>query len=68
MKEIDILDFAADLTTEMAERSIREIRKLAAKIDTSNESGLCWYCDSPLDNERRFCNADCARDWSRDNE
>lgn len=64
----DILDAAADLTTEMAERSIREICAQAAKIDTSNESGLCWQCDSETGNERRFCDAQCRDFWSKEHE
>ena len=22
--------------------------------------GLCWYCEKPLDNVRRFCGKECA--------
>ena len=25
--------------------------------------GACWYCNTPLDNIRRFCNKTCADDY-----
>ena len=31
------------------------------KLDIfSNESGLCWDCDAPVSDKRRWCSKECA--------
>ena len=50
----------ATLHEEMIrEKSIANIRKEAAKIDTSNPTGLCWNCGDYIGYHRRWCDADC---------
>lgn len=64
----DILDHAANLTTEAAARSIAHISALAAKIDTSNPGGKCWNCGDDVGTERRFCvGVECRDEWQEDN-
>lgn len=55
----DQLDNAQELTEKMAELRIKEARQEAAKIDTKNEDGHCWFCDAEIGHERRWCNAEC---------
>jgi hypothetical protein len=57
--EADTLDQASKLTQEFTDREINRIRSQAAKIDTSNPSGVCLYCGESTGIERRFCDADC---------
>ncbi|HJW56627.1 MAG TPA: hypothetical protein VJ577_15265 [Burkholderiaceae bacterium] len=30
--------------------------------------GACWYCNTPLDNVRRFCSKSCADDYRTEEE
>ena len=55
----DILDNAQELTEKMAELRIKEAREEAAKIDTTNTDGHCWFCDAEIGRERRWCDAGC---------
>jgi hypothetical protein len=64
-RSADFLDEAARIEQAITDKSIAFIRENAARIDTSNPSGLCYYCEEPVHNEGRFCDADCARDWDR---
>jgi hypothetical protein len=66
--ETDPLDAAATLTTQITGLTIDAIRAKAAKIDTSNESGLCWTCDDFVEDNRRWCSAECRDQWSLEND
>jgi RNA polymerase-binding transcription factor DksA len=52
-------DLAALHEEMIREKSIAAIRKEAAKIDTSNPTGLCWNCGEYIGYTRRWCDADC---------
>lgn len=48
------------------ERLAQEMeRRLAASkgFVELQASGYCHYCETPLDGERKFCDAECAKDW-----
>jgi predicted amidophosphoribosyltransferase len=55
----DVADFANDQAQLILDKQI-EIAK-GAKLDIfSNESGLCWECDAPISDGRRWCSKECA--------
>lgn len=62
----DILDNAQELTQETTDRAINLIRQAAASVDTTNHSGKCLWCGDHTGIDRRFCNKECATDWSKD--
>ncbi len=64
--EADDLDHAANMTLEATNREIRRLRAEAEKVDTSNQSGLCWFCDAETGNGRRWCDTGCRDDWEKD--
>jgi len=64
----DYLDAASNLTEASKDFTIGKIRAVAARIDTSNASGRCWQCQAATGRERRFCNKQCADNWSKENE
>lgn len=66
--DADPLDHAATITQEAADREIRAIRANAARIDTTNPAGDCWFCGDEIGNERRFCDFNCCKSWSREHE
>jgi len=64
----DILDHAANVTTEAAARAIARISAQAKAIDTSNPSGECWNCGEEIGTKRRWCDSECRDYWIADND
>jgi RNA polymerase-binding transcription factor DksA len=62
----DTADEADRIFTAIHEKRIALIRQDAARIDTGNPSGECWYCGKSVGLERRFCNRECADGWERE--
>lgn len=62
----DLLDQAQELTEKMTKLHIDAVRKEAAKIDTSNDDGHCWFCDAEIGHEKRWCNAECRDNFERE--
>ncbi len=58
--EADPIDQASTVTQESTQREID-----AASVDTSNASGECLYCGDEIGYERRWCDADCCKEWVR---
>lgn len=63
----DILDHAANVTTEAAARSIAHISAQAKNLDTTNPSGKCWNCGDFTGIERRFCDVECREEYQEFN-
>jgi predicted nucleic acid-binding Zn ribbon protein len=51
---------AADLTQEQALTAA-----LRRRHATLPAVGACYSCAEPVDDGRRFCDADCRQDWER---
>lgn len=64
--EPDELDRAAQLTQENTDRAINEICQQVSSIDTRNPLGRCWNCGETIGHDRRWCDAHCRDDWSRE--
>jgi RNA polymerase-binding transcription factor DksA len=62
------IDAASSLEEDARSIVIGRIRAVAARIDTSNTYGTCWQCNAYIGDERRFCNKECAAQWSKENE
>lgn len=61
----DVSDKATELEILYAEKQIKYIQAKANEpIPTSD---FCYWCDTPTVNGRRFCNRECADNWSRRN-
>jgi hypothetical protein len=58
---MDEADFADRTISQMVEvarmASAMELSKMAAS------TGYCLNCDEPLDDGRRWCDAECCKDW-----
>ena len=58
----DEADNAAEL--EALQRQIAVTRK---KMEAPpHYTGACYYCQTPVQPPRRWCDADCAQDWEND--
>lgn len=57
----DLIDQANDC----AERDRELAIKVARSAPQLAATGSCLYCDSPIEGERRFCDADCMADFER---
>ena len=51
----------------MRDKLIAVICREAAKIDTSNPTGLCWTCGEFIGYKRRWCDKDCADMFEAEN-
>jgi hypothetical protein len=61
----DILDEAQEINQALTDFAITEIRK-SSQIDYSNPTGLCFWCNSEVGTERRFCDKQCCESWERE--
>lgn len=61
----DIIDQASHLEEMERQHQLNRVRESAA--NTIKATGNCLNCDEPLDDNRRWCDADCRDDWQRRN-
>jgi len=54
-----------DLASEFEQARIQE-RIESRKDNGPPPCGECHYCGEPLNDGRRFCDAECRDDWQRD--
>ena len=55
----DIIDFANDQAQLILDKQIALAK--GAKLEIfPNESGLCWECDAPISDGRRWCSKECC--------
>lgn len=52
----DEIDLANDMLDIQISRAVAKAAGLEIPV---NKSGRCLYCDEPLNEGRRWCNADC---------
>lgn len=57
-----------DRANDIAARDLSLAIHAARSGNEVKATGACLYCDEPLAPNVRFCDADCARDWERENE
>lgn len=57
MDVLDKLQEQSDLVTEV------QINKARASVNTTNPLGKCWYCGDKIGTSRRWCDAECCKDW-----
>lgn len=58
----------ADITGERAEHDAPYILAASRKRGAPPACGQCLYCDEPLADGLRFCDANCCRDWEHEQE
>ena len=56
----------ADITQERAESEAPYLLAAARKPEGPAATGVCLWCEYPLTEGMRFCNADCRDDYQRD--
>ena len=55
----DIIDVANDQAQLILDKQIALAK--GAKLEIfPNESGLCWECDAPISDGRRWCSKECC--------
>jgi hypothetical protein len=60
----DIIDTANDQAQLILDKQI-EIAK-GSKLDIfQNDSGVCWECDAPVTDGRRWCSKECTESAER---
>lgn len=64
----DEVDQANDIEQALLLRKIKTAQNASKAIDTHNPSGICWSCEAETGTERRWCDADCMKDWSKNND
>lgn len=57
---MDTIDTAQEYIETIEQVAIDNARK---DVNTENPSGLCWYCEEKIGTHRRWCDADCCKDW-----
>ncbi len=60
MDEIDRANSMTDIYLDIALKT----RERGPKIEPT---GKCLYCEAPLPDGRRWCDADCRDDWQAEN-
>lgn len=60
MNECDQADAASDAYLSACIKSATN-----NKLDLSNPHGLCLNCNEPIGIDKRFCDSDCASDYSK---
>lgn len=57
---MDAIDIAQEYTETIEKIAIDNARK---QVNTANPLGVCWYCGEKVGTARRWCDADCCKDW-----
>ncbi len=56
-----------DIADEVAETILQaQIDRARKDQETVKATGHCLSCDEPLEEGRRWCDADCRDDWERE--
>ena len=65
---MDDIDHANEMQETLHSKRIEQARKQAAKINTSNPTGVCLSagCEGITGTARRFCDKVCADLWEKD--
>lgn len=56
----DEIDFAQDWEMRLREQQIAQ----ASRGEVLPAIGACYFCDEPLGEGHRFCDADCRDGWA----
>ena len=55
-----------DLASDMMEAQIsRAVAKAGGQEIPTNHTGKCLYCREPVEDGRRWCDADCREEYER---
>ena len=57
----------ADITGDRAETDHLANLSKSRKPEGPKATGFCLFCDEPLDDGLRWCNAACRNDWEKEN-
>ena len=60
----DEFDRASETEELMRASALYQHSKLQQKVIVA--TGYCLYCEAPLEDGRRWCDADCRDDWERE--
>lgn len=63
----DDIDKASDQAQMILDKQIQQARKLASVNPFENMSGICYECDAPVPDGRRWCSIEC-RDVAEKNQ
>jgi len=58
--EIDVVD---GIEQAIKDGKIRDMRRQAAKLDTTNPGGICLSCEEKTGPDRRWCSVECRDAW-----
>jgi hypothetical protein len=61
---MDEADLANDLMELALSNKLKELAPLAPPV---NDTGLCLGCGEPIEDTRRWHNAECREYWEQDN-
>jgi hypothetical protein len=64
----DISDVAANYADEAVSRKLIENSLKVKSIRTDNPSGKCLYCGESTGTDKRWCDFDHMKEWTRENE
>jgi hypothetical protein len=54
-----------DKANEQIQKGIEDTLKNISTVIPKNITGECFTCGQPVDNERRWCNADCRDSYEK---
>jgi hypothetical protein len=54
-----------DKANEQVQKGIEDTLKNISTVIPKNITGECFTCGQPVDNERRWCNADCRDSYEK---
>ena len=54
-----------DKATEQVQKGIEDTLKNISTVIPKNITGECFTCGQAVDNERRWCNADCRDNYEK---
>lgn len=58
----DILDLVSEQQDTINKMRIAEIRNRGRELEPCGE---CHFCESPVQGQQLFCDADCSQDYER---
>lgn len=62
---MDSVDMAQNIEAVIEKNNRYQSKKYVAN---ATPTGFCLFCEEPVPENRRWCNADCRDDWQSENE
>lgn len=65
MSYSDVNDLASNLEVLNTQSALAVHHAKASKKPKIEATGYCLFCEEPLEDGRRWCDAECRDDWQR---